>query len=137
MYKFILRLLWHGILNLFQIALVTGGPLDILSKLRPGGSVEWSIAPYTKGCGFKPRSRHIPRLCVQFPVGVYTGGKGWMLLSHVGVPLSLSPPAPVPLSFTAINIASREDFKNSGLSSVQGLIICIKTERKLKIRANR
>ena len=45
-----------------------------------------SSAP--KGCGFGFRSGHTPRLRVQSPVGMHTGGNGSVFLSHICVPLS-------------------------------------------------
>ena len=44
-----------------------------------GGSISWSVVPYTR---FE-LSGHIPRLQVQSPVGVCTGSNQSMFLSHI------------------------------------------------------
>ena len=42
-----------------------------------------------KGRGFDSRSRHIPKLPVQSPVGVHTGGNQLVSFSHRGFSFSL------------------------------------------------
>lgn len=61
----------------------------------PGGSVGWSVIPYTKSFGFDSQPGHIPGLQIpsQSPVGRSLGGNWRMVLTSF-----LSPPAPHPLS---------------------------------------
>ena len=65
----------------------------------PGGSVAWSIIPYTK------------KLPVQSPVEAQMLGSQSTFLSHIDVSFSLSHSLPPPLSLKVINISLREDLK--------------------------
>ena len=58
-----------------------------IARPWPGGSVGWSIIPYTK------------RFWVRSPVGMHTGGNWSMFLSHFDVSLSLL----LPFSLSQIN----------------------------------
>ena len=61
-----------------------------------------------KGCGFDSWSRHILRLWVQSPVGVWAAGNQSMFLSCIDVALSL-PPLPLSLKSNE-NMSSGEEF---------------------------
>ena len=62
----------------------------IIPKPWLGGSVGWSIVPYTKSCGFDSQSGNIPRSWVQSPVGECSRGNSSMFLSLINVSLPLS-----------------------------------------------
>ena len=70
--------------------------------------LSWSVVSTPKGCRFDSQSGHIPRLQVQSPVGVHTGGNLLMFLSHIDVSLShrFLSLSPTPKS---INISLGED----------------------------
>ena len=60
-----------------------------------------ALSHMPKFCVFKSQSNCVPRLQVQSPVGVCTGGTQLMFFSHINVSLSLS--------LKSINISSGED----------------------------
>ena len=99
----------------------------------PGGSVGWSIIPYTKkGYRFAPWSGHIPRLWVWSPVGAHMRGNRLIFLSHIDVSLCLS----LPLSLKSINISSGDDLKKR-LSAFLSLFAQSKTLKKLLLWLSR
>ena len=57
-----------------------------------GGSVGWSVIPYTKRLGFDSWSGHIPRLWVQSPIrpGCVLEATDGLFFSYIDVSLSLS-----------------------------------------------